>query len=269
LLPSLILVVKGERRVYRSVLLGAGTVTVISLLMATPASLPLWSVLPLLKQVQMPWRWMAVSSMGASVLVAVSIPAWWKIAMGTRRALALLAAGLVMVSVAFNISHPIREASYHPKNEVDNISISLHGFTTIGPWFPLWAGSKFPVGSDQIVEDPSAEDRTVREIEWSSEHRKYSVSAGAASEVPVRTFFYPWWVAAVDGKRLGTRPGPDGVLLISVPPEQVTLSLDFREPRRSLVFGIVSIVGWLTLLVLTMLERKPKVKITDEESAQT
>jgi hypothetical protein len=73
----------------------------------------------------------------------------------------------------------------------------------------------------------------------------------------------------VDGKRLDTRPGPDGVLLISVPPEKVTLSVDFREPRRSLVFGIVSIVGWLSLLVLAVLERKAKVKSADEEIAQT
>jgi len=123
---------------------------------------------------------------------------------------------------------------------------------------------RFPAGSDQIVEDPSTEGRTVSEIEWSPEHRKYSVSAGAASEVPIRTFFYPWWVAAVDGKRLGTRPGPDGVLLISVPPEQVTLNVDFREPGKSMVSGIVSIAGWLILVALAVLNQNRVVQNVGE-----
>jgi len=202
LLPSsLILIARSNREVYKSVLWGTGAVTVISVFMATPASLPLWKILPLLKEVQMPWRWMAVSSMGASVLVSVSIPAWWTIAIGKGRALALLATGFVMVSVAFTISHPIREASYNPPDKVDKIFLVLHGFPTIGQWFPLWAGLKFPAGTDQIVEDPSIEGRTVSEIEWSPEHRKYSVSAGAASEVPIRTFFIlggslQWMVSA-------------------------------------------------------------------------
>jgi len=49
---------------------------------------------------------------------------------------------------------------------------------------------------------------------------------------------------------------PDGALLITVSPEQVTVSLDFVEPRRSLVSRVISIIGWLLLVVLASVRKK-------------
>src|SRR5262249_35343364 len=64
----------------------------LSLLMTTIISLPLWEILPKLKDVQLPWRWLAVTSAASAVLVAGSITRWREVYKSKRRPLALLAA---------------------------------------------------------------------------------------------------------------------------------------------------------------------------------
>ena len=46
---------------------------------------------------------------------------------------------------------------------------------------------------------------------------------------------------------LSTRPAVDGALLISLPSERVTVNLQFREPSRAGVSGLVSIISWTLL----------------------
>ena len=44
--------------------------TLISLLMATEISRPIWAIVPKLREVQFPWRWLGITSMFASILLA-------------------------------------------------------------------------------------------------------------------------------------------------------------------------------------------------------
>jgi hypothetical protein len=93
-----------------------------------------------------------------------------------------------------------------------------------------------------------AGNRQVAVNNWAPEHRRFEVSPGNASELRVRTFYYPHWVATSEGRVLPTRPDSDGALLISLPgnPTNATpVNLDFREPRRGQVSVALSAFGWL------------------------
>jgi hypothetical protein len=98
---------------------------------------------------------------------------------------------------------------------------------------------------------------------WAPEHRNFEVEPGEATELRVRTYYYPHWVASSAGRTLSTRADGDGALLISLPanPSNATaVNLDFREPRRSQVSAALSTFGWLFigLLVLPSFRREAK-----------
>ena len=169
-------------------------------------------------------------------MVAASIDSWKEVAKSNRRPLALLAAGAVLMSLAFTISHPIREARYFPESRFNEIIATVQGISSIGPWFPKWVGEKFLVMPQQFV----AGERAVNVTAWNTEHREFQIAAGPATEARVRTFYYPLWSASVAGQALSTRPDQDGTLMIAIPPESVAVDLSFREPRRSRISVIAS-----------------------------
>jgi hypothetical protein len=251
-LPALILFRRGEDPSQRSVWRRLGAFAIFSLLMSTIISFPLWEILPKLKQVQLPWRWLAVTSSTCAVMVAASIDSWKEVAKSNRRPLALLAAGAVLMSLAFTISHPIREARYLSESRFNDLIATVRGIPTIGAWYPKWVGEKFLVMPQQVV----AGDRAVTVTAWDTEHRAFQVAAGPATEARVHTFYYPLWSASAAGNSLPVRPDQDGTLMIALPADSVSVDLTFREPRRSKISMIASIVAALLIALLAAVPRR-------------
>jgi hypothetical protein len=130
----------------------------------------------------------------------------------------------------------------------------VQGIPSIGPWFPKWVGEKFLVMPQQVV----AGERAVNVTAWNTEHREFQIAAGPATEARVRTFYYPLWSASIAGQALSTRPDQDGTLMIAIPPESVAVDLSFREPRRSRISVIASILAVVLIGLLAVVPRRPK-----------
>jgi hypothetical protein len=233
---------RGEARFGQ--LIPVAILALMALFMALPLSRPLWRILPALQQIQFPWRWLAVFSMAGSLLAAASIPLWLENKMQWRRPLRLMVLGSMLVSVAFTLAHTVREAEYRNPQQFEGDLQSVRGTASVNYWIPVWA-SPNPREMNSEVE---AGNRQVAVNNWAPEHRRFEVSPGNASELRVRTFYYPHWVATSEGRVLPTRPDSDGALLISLPgnPTNATpVNLDFREPRRGQVSVALSAFGWL------------------------
>jgi hypothetical protein len=213
-----------------------------SLLMSTIVTYPLWHLLPVLKSVQVPWRWLAVSSMAAAVAAAASIPKWKEIGEGRRRPLAIVAVGCVVGSVVFSLSHPVREAQYMSRAQLAVVLENLW-LPSIGAWYPRWVAERFRHTPEQVV----MEGRRVAVELWQPERRRFYVAAGPAGEARIRTFYYPLWKASTDGKELQIRPADDGAMLVSVPTEATTIDLVFIEPVRSKLLIVLSIAAWAVI----------------------
>ena len=265
LLPSLVLLTRQYRSDNRRLLVGVGGLTAFSFLMATKISYPLWMILPKLTEVQTAWRWLVITSIGTSILAAASIQAWREIASIKGRPLALVAIGSVLLSFAFTISHPIREAAYHSPSEIEILSMVLQGSAGLPQWVPIWVPSYVPAMSDEI----SVEGRPLEVKQSNPEHRTFSIAAGSATEARIRCFYYPLWMATANGKQLATHPAPDGVLLVSIPPEAMTLKLDFREPPRTLVSGVIGLIAWISVLALIIPWRRKSTDLVTAASVTT
>ena len=216
----------------------------LSLFMATDLSRPLWAVIPKLKEVQFPWRWLVVSSTALPLLAAASIPFWKEQMRGKFRWLAIVALGSVLGSLAYSFAR-IRDANYLPRFEFGSASNSVLTQNSLDHWLPVWVNER-PPGTPNKVE---AKERVIAISSWEPEMRTFWIGPGAAQEIRARTFYYPHWVAKTAGVTLPTRADYDGALLISVPAEPTSVSLRFQEPRRTRIAMIVTVSVWLVLLL--------------------
>jgi hypothetical protein len=255
ILPSLIVMIKKFAPTNRRSLISVFVLTIFSLIMCTAISKPLWAAIPYLQLTQHPFRWLAVTSATAPILIAASIPFWAGQFHGPRRAIALTMAGLVLIAVSFTISQTVRGATYLSRPTFERKLQSLNDAPGLVHWLPVWAearaeGKPSYEKCPALPGDPGkveAAGRAVTINEWTDMHRTFQVGAGVPVEARVRTFYYPHWIATAGGQVLATHPDGQGSLLISLPAEAVSVQLDFREPRRAHIVGLASVAGWLLI----------------------
>lgn len=216
-----------------------------ALFMCLPLSWPFWRVIRPLQETQFPWRWMAVVSMAASIMAAAALP---KVLGKLERVKRMLIFGAMAVSVTFTFSHSIREAQYFSRARFERMVSEVRGTPSVEYWTPVWAHSNLR----KMSSEAEAADREITVTSWQPEHRKFSVAAGTAAEVRVRTFFYPHWIAKNESGVLTTRPDSDGALLISLPPNATSIELDFQEPRRTRFSTITSLSGLMIIGALSI-----------------
>jgi uncharacterized membrane protein len=250
--PALALFFRRVRSEARfSQLMPVAILALMALFMALPFSAALWKVVPPLQQIQFPWRWLAVFSMAGSLLTAATIPLWLENKMRWRRPLCLIVLGSMLVSLAFTFAHSVREAEYRTRQQFESDLQSVRGTASVKYWIPVWA-SPTP---REMHSEVDAGKRAVVVSNWTAEHRHFEVAGGTPIEARVRTFYYPHWVATSEGRLLATRPDRDGALLISLSGDAskvTSVNLDFREPRRTRVSGLLTAFAWLFLGLLAV-----------------
>jgi uncharacterized membrane protein len=216
---------------------------VLALFMSTDLSRPIWLVIPKLKEVQFPWRWLVISSCAVPVLTAASIP-FWKEQMRSRfRWAAILALGGVLFSLSYSVAR-IREANYLPRFEFGAASNSIFAADSLDYWHePVWMNER-----PRPMAEIEAGERTYKINSWEPEKRNFWIGPGPATDIRVRSFYYPHWIAQGSAGTLKTKPANDGSLMISVPADETSVQLEFQEPRRTRIAFIVSAATWLLLI---------------------
>ncbi|MEK6337617.1 MAG: 6-pyruvoyl-tetrahydropterin synthase-related protein [Acidobacteriota bacterium] len=256
-LPALVTLLKRFGLPNRRSLIAIGLLTIFSLLMCTSLSKPIWVALPFLRLAQHPFRWLAVGSVAAPIVMAASVPFWVRQFKDGRRPIAIAMAGLVIISITFSVSQTIRGATYLSRTAFEQMLQLLNEAPGINQWLPVWANAAAegkpayekcapPVTGKRV----EAGTRTLRIGNWQDLTRTFEVGPGSPLDARVATFYYPHWIASTNGQTLPTRPGDDGALLISLPPEQATVSLEFREPPRTMISIVASIISWTLLASL-------------------
>lgn len=225
---------------------------IFSVFMSTALSQPIWAVVPYLELTQHPFRWLAVTSAVAPILMATSVPFWWRQVQQRQRSVALIMIGMVMIAVTFSLSQTVRGATYLSRPTFERMLAPLKESPSIVQWLPVWASASAnnkasyekclpPMTTNAKVE---AGNRAITVNEWSDLRRVFEVQAGEAREARVATFYYPHWIATANGRPLSIRPAGDGALLISLPPERTVVQMEFREPARSRISAGISILSW-------------------------
>ncbi|MFN2576310.1 MAG: 6-pyruvoyl-tetrahydropterin synthase-related protein [Pyrinomonadaceae bacterium] len=262
-IPAVIAVLKNVRARPQHALVAIAILLAFSFLMSTALSKPLWIALPFLRMAQHPFRWLAVTSAIAPVLMAGAVPFWRERLHGHRRPIALAMCGCVLIAIAFSLTQTVRGATYLSKSTFDETLAPLRESPGIIQWLPVWAGASAqnrasyekcapPPGSSAKA---AAGARATRVIAWDDAERSFFVEAGAAAQARVATFYYPHWVAMADGEPVRTHAAPDGALLIDLPSHAATVNLEFREPARTKIADICSIISWTLIAAVLIFGR--------------
>lgn len=245
-LPGLALKRSWQGRVWINGAKAVGVLTIFAFIMALPLSEPLWKVFPPLQRIEFPWRWLAVASMTGSVLIASTANYWLGLARTKARPIVLLAASCIIVPFALTLSQTIRGATYIPRPRFESITEGIGESSSLPFWLPIWATST----ARQMPHEIEVEGRSFAIDSWEAQRRTFSISSGIATQARIRTFYYPNWIAISDGRTLPLRWDTDGAILITLPEEAVSVTLDFREPAPKRLSILGSAITWISIVAL-------------------
>jgi hypothetical protein len=218
----------------------------VTFLMATSLSKPVWAIVPKLSEVQFPWRWLSITSLMGALLFAAGIPKWQK-QFRERVRPRDLAVGLAFaLSLVFTGSQIIQDCEYISRAKFAPMVQEVRGAVSFKDWLPASARDFNNVGKMPARVDAGT--RPVTVTSWEPERRTFHLGAGSENTLQVRTYFYPRWMAQADGRQLPVTANADGLLLISAPPQATDIQLVFGQPKRVRLFEVVTVASWMLIL---------------------
>jgi len=260
-LPAIVLVHRFLKKEWRG-LRALAILFMGSFLMATPLSRPIWFVVPKLSEVQFPWRWLSITTLVGSLLLAASISTWRERIGGLRpRDLAI---GLCFcLSLVFIVTQVVRDCEYLGRARVQPMLKETRGTVSFKDWLPIWAHEFLQV--EKMRGNVEAGTRAVNVTSWEPLRRTFHIDDGPAGIARLRTYFYPHWVAMEEGRSLSTSAAADGVLLVAVPAQAADIEVVFREPGRVRIAALVSTVAWVLIVGLVVFGWLRRTRRLEEE----
>src|SRR5713226_8323651 len=101
--------------------------SVMTLLMATAISRPVWAMVPRLAEIQFPWRWLAIPSLAGCLLVAASIPKWKEVFHANLRPRDLAVALAFALSLVFVATQIVQDCEYLNRSRFDEMTREIRG----------------------------------------------------------------------------------------------------------------------------------------------
>lgn len=228
------------------VILGIATI-----FMTTSFSIYISKLIPKIQLAVPPFRWLAIASLFLAMLVAASVDRLrsreesrsrsrlaWRIAVGAAIALNLwLTVHGVMIRALSNPTYDVVFSQYGDSGATPKDSTLPHLLPDTAP----------------VVITPEGGASEV--IQWLPIHREVAVQLDQPSEVRIKTYNFPGWIAHIDGQRVPISSDNDGVQVISVPPGIHKIETDFVNTPPRTAGTLLSGVGVLLILGLSLTGR--------------
>jgi 6-pyruvoyl-tetrahydropterin synthase related domain len=170
----------------------------------------LWDVLPKMRFMQFPWRWLLCMGIPFTLLTTLGVRRWL-----TRAALYL--ATLCLLAFAWHYFQPPWWDTAADLREMQDNMASGVGYEGTDEYTPVGAD---PAALDKdalrvLVEGPAH--AAIRVSEWNAEHKLFTAQMSAPDSLALRLFNYPAWQVEVNGRELhaGMREGT-GQMLVPV-----------------------------------------------------
>jgi hypothetical protein len=220
-----------------------------SFIMFPGASL-LWTILPKLRFMQFPWRWLLCLSLIFSIFVTVGLRRWWM-----RGALCLVAI-LVIVTAWQRIQSPWWDNGGDLREMQDNMATGA-GYEGTDEYTPIGA-------------DPTAIDKDARSVSvngpahaaihvfrWNAESKSFTAEMSAHDQLALRLFHYPAWRVEVNGRVVQTAAlTGSGQMLVPVEAGANRVQITFIRTWDRTVGWWISVVTALCVIIWSIQMRK-------------
>jgi len=271
-LGGLALIVRGLQRQLEIrwwfVLLGL----LISTLMITPLSKPLWDHLPLLPVVQFPWRFLSVQALFAAAATVALLPSRLTFDVSRFTFHVLLTAVFLISSVLLSL-HPARLPITPADVTVERLQLYELFTQNIGTtiryeWLPQTANPR-PFTSNALIE-PAAQPRAIplagalleaTLIERGPTRQEWWVW-GEGGGIAFPLLYWPGWEARVDGEPVDVWPVEgSGYLALEVEPGEHAVTLRLGHTPVRAVAEAVSLITALALLFIVVKTSKLRLSV--------
>jgi hypothetical protein len=250
---------------------------VLSFFLATPLSTVLWANLPVLHEINMPWRFLEVLAIPAAVLTAVAVRALVALALearstrgegdsaGRSRDLLMLlgAGGLVVVAILTGVAFasvtrmtPVLAPFRSGELSATALAQTFHARQSF--FLPLTAANPMTLLDQRRVLPLTAGCRVTVDT-WDQAERLFTVQGEGPCELAVRTYYFRGWRAEAStesGTSGGTsevevRPDPEsGGLLVSVPAGESRIRVWFASGAPTVLGMMLSVAALIVCLGL-------------------
>ena len=253
------------------------------LFLLLPISLPVWNVLPKLRFLQFPWRWLVVTEAPLAIFFAAAV---WTISRHWRTAVLVACAGTALFLSIATADGLFFFQQCDDEDAVVAMLDTYHagtGFEGEDEYAPPRARNELLAmdlpdaclsASPTTVLGEIGDDTT---LDWSSsqgtcdtslnaapspgkqspEHLRINAVTGHAGYLILRLRAYPAWSVRLNGQILQSLPErEDGLMAVPVPQGPVKLAVDWTTTGDVILGRWVSLLGLALLATLFWLERK-------------
>jgi hypothetical protein len=218
-----------------------------SILMMFPASNLLWRMLPKLKFLQFPWRWLVPLGVVFGFMAGAAAGCV------RRRWVVWLAIGAALGATGTVIANDAWWDSEDIPTLLADIDAS-RGFRGTDEYTPVTCDPyELPQSAPALetVDAPaSASDATrFRILRWTAERHDFSADVSRASKISVRLLNYPSWELSVDGKSTPIEAAPTtGQILVPLAAGAHAVGVRFKRTLDRTTGGAISVVAALLLI---------------------
>ena len=205
-------------------------------------TLPLWTHLPELRYVQLPWRWLLCLNVPFAVLVVLAIRRWW------FRGLVYAAMLAIVLLLWQRVQVPWWDNAADIKEMVDN-QHDGPGYEGTDEYAPVAAD---PYAIDQQAPKVLFQGNGHAELqikEWKAESRQVIATTSAPGQLVFRLFNYPSWSMLVNGRVVvAESTKKTGQLTVPVAAGESRVQIRFVEGWDRAVGAAISMVALALML---------------------
>jgi uncharacterized membrane protein len=235
-------------------------VAIISMLMTTRVTRPLWGSIQILQYLQSPVRWLVPATVATCVLTGIA----FQTTAGARSRSVIYAVPLA-IAIVFNIAISAHVATQRSA-DLEQLTNALLN-KDVPEYAPLWWDEVFHEEfehSSVVIEKGDAE---LSAIDDAGLKQSYVVRASTETTLKFRSVFFPGWVTRIDGKREDMRRSTEGNIELIVPPGEHLVTLRFEETGRHIKADAISVASILILAAMFYYTRR--TPINRAEAAET
>ncbi len=239
-----------------------GILGAVSTAMMLPVSFIAWRLLPELRYVQFPWRWLtelaaAGALLGASAMASVR----------RRWIVSLAVVGVVGLMTRAGIP-----ADRWNSREVEELALATSdgdGYEGAPEYGPIGSQAtdlprnapKIAVAGKGDQSDPPLPANRLKVARWEPDRWVFSVDSPRPSVLKLKLLAYPAWQAAVNGNPVDLRREPAGVALLPVPAGVSRAEIRFVptwDQTAGLAASVITVVVMLALAARGRLRASPR-----------
>ena len=219
----------------------------VAIFLMVEISVPIWGLVPILTNLQYPWRLLSVIIVATPFLSAAIFPN------PCRREISLVLAGLAII-ISFSYTKPVlyapRPDEYYLLRQdfTDGTSSLGNGFST--RWM-AWKSDR-PENRMEII---SGEGYIIMKKTGATAYEGDIVSTSAVT-VRVNVSYYPGWRIVVDKKGIPAKPDSYGTISVNIPKGTHRLKVYFSETPLRLAVDMISVLCLFWLFYSTILTKR-------------